>query len=85
MDEKIKQTLASLKNNPGAVQSLFETQDGQNLLRMLAGQDQGKTLQQAAQNAAAGNTAQMVRMISQLMQNPEGAELVRRINDSLQK
>lgn len=85
MDEKIKQALAALKGNPDAVQSLFETQDGQNLLRMLTQQDHGASLQQAAQNAAAGDAAQMVRMISQVMQSPEGAKLVQRISKSLQK
>lgn len=85
MDEKIRQTLAALKSNPNAVQSLFQTQDGQNLLRMLTQQDQGTSLQQAAQNAAAGDTTQIIRMISQVMQNPEGAKLLQRINQSLQK
>lgn len=85
MDEKIKQTLSMLKNNPDAVQSLFQTQDGQELLQMLTEQDRGASLQQAAQNAATGNAAQMVRMISQVMQSPEGAKLVQRINNSLQK
>lgn len=85
MDEKIKQTLASLKRNPSAVQSLFESQDGQDLLRLLTQQDNGETLQQAAQNAASGDTGQIVRMISRIMQNPEGARLVERINQSLQK
>lgn len=85
MDEKIKQTLSMLKNDPDAVQSLFKTQDGQELLQMLTQQDRGASLQQAAQNAATGNTAQMVRMISQIMRNPEGARLIQRINESLQK
>lgn len=85
MDEKIKQTLASLKRNPSAVQSLFESQDGQDLLRLLTQQDNGETLQQATQNAASGDTGQIVRMISRIMQNPEGARLVERINQSLQK
>ena len=85
MDEKIKQTLASLKRNPSAVQSLFESQDGQDLLRLLTQEDNGGTLQRDTQSAASGDTGQIMRMISRIMQNPEGARLVERINQSLQK
>ncbi len=85
MDEKIKQTLASLKRNPSAVQSLFESQDGQDLLRLLTQEDNGGTLQRATQSAASGDTGQIMRMISRIMQNPEGARLIERINQSLQK
>ena len=50
----------------------------------LSGGDGGRTLQQAAGEAAAGNTLQMAQMLKSVMSTPEGAALLRRIRDSLQ-
>lgn len=85
MDDKTKQLIDTLKSNPAQLQSLFRTQDGQNLMRMLTQADQGAALQRAAQNAVRGDTAEMVRMVSQVMQSPEGAALVNRINQAVRK
>ena len=85
MDDKTKQLIDTLRNNPAHLQALFRTQDGQNLMRMLTQADQGAALQRAAQNAARGDTAEMVRMVSQVMQSPEGAALVNRINQAVRK
>ena len=59
------------------------SQDGQALLRMLSAGDQGASLQRAAQSAAKGNPAEMMRMMNQVMKSPAGAELVQRINQSI--
>ncbi len=80
MDDKTKHLIESLRTNPGAVQALFRSQDGQRLMQMLTQGDQGASLQQAAQQAAQGNRADMARMVSQIMISPEGAALVERIN-----
>ena len=85
MDEKTKQLIETLKNNPGTVQALLRTQDGQNLMRMLTQEDHGAALQRAAQSAARGDTSEMARMVSQIMRSPEGAALVQRINKAVQK
>ncbi len=85
MDDKTKRLIESLRANPNAVQSLFRSQDGQELLRLLTQGDRGAALQQAAQQAAQGNTADMARMVSQLMKSPEGAALVERVNKTLRK
>lgn len=85
VDEKTKQLIESLKTNPAMVQALFRTQDGQNLMRMLTQGDQGAALQRAAQNASRGDTSEMVKMVSQIMRSPEGAALVNRINQAVQK
>ena len=37
----------------------------------------------AAQSAAKGNPAEMVRMVNQLMQSPDGAALIDRINKTM--
>lgn len=85
MDEKTKRLANTLKNNPGAVQALLGTQDGQNLIRMLTQEDRGASLQRAAQSASRGDVTDMMRMVSRLMESPEGAALVERINKAVQK
>lgn len=85
MDEKTTQMIEALKRNPAAVQSLFGSSDGQALLRMLTQGDRGAALQQAAQNAARGNSADLIRMVSDVMKSPEGADLIARINRTVQK
>lgn len=85
MDDKTKQLVDQLRSNPAMLQSLMQSRDGQMLLQMLAGHDRGASLQQAAQSAARGNPAEMVRMVNQVMQSQEGAQLVDRINKAMQK
>ena len=43
-----------------------------------------RIVQQAAGEAAAGNTLQMAQMLKSVMSTPEGTALLRRIRDSLQ-
>ena len=83
MDEQTTRMFQQLKNNPAALQALMESPDGQALLRMLSAGDQGASLQRAAQSAAKGNPAEMMRMMNQVMKSPAGAELVQRINQSI--
>ena len=80
MDEQTARMIQQLKSNPAMLQALMQSRDGQDLLRMLSGGDQGASLQRAAQSAAKGNPAEMVRMVNQLMQSPDGAALVDRIS-----
>ena len=83
MDEQTARMIQQLKSNPAMLQALMQSRDGQDLLRMLSGGDQGASLQRAAQSAAKGNPAEMVRMVNQLMQNPDGAALVDRISKAM--
>ena len=85
MDEKMVQMAEHLKQNPAMLKNLMQSRDGQTLMRMLTQQDQGAALQKAAQSAARGDTADMVQMVTQLMQSPDGAALVERINKAIQK
>lgn len=80
MDQK--ELIDRLRRDPNAVQSLMTSADGQQLL---SGGDGGRTLQQAAGEAAAGNTLQMAQMLKSVMSTPEGTALLRRIRDSLQR
>ena len=60
----------------------MQSPDGQKLLSMLT-QDGGAQLQNAADAASKGNTADMVRMLAQIMKSEEGAKLVRNINSQI--
>ena len=77
--------MEKLRQNPAALQREMRSQDGQQLMRMLSGADGGSSLNRAAMQAAGGNTAEITKMIQNVMQSPEGAELIRRISESLQK
>ena len=85
MNDMTAKLANQLKSNPAALRSLMQSPDGQALLRMLTQGDQGAGLQQAAQAAAKGNPAQITEMINRLMQSPEGAALVERINKAVSK
>ena len=85
MDENTQQLIEQLRNNPGAIQSLMQSRDGQALLQLLTQSDRGASLQHAARSAARGNPNEMVQMVSRVMQSPEGAALVERINKAVQK
>lgn len=85
MDEQTKRMMQQLKADPAMLQSLMQSRDGQALLGMLSAGDQGASLQKAAQSAARGNPAELMRMMNQVMQSPAGAELVQRINQSMKR
>ena len=85
MDENTARMAEQLRKNPAALKALMQSQDGQTLMRMLTQGDQGAGLQRAVQSAAKGDTAAMVQMVNQIMQSPEGAQLVERINKAVQK
>ena len=85
MDDMTARLAQQLKNNPAMLRSLMQSRDGQMLMQMLTQGDRGAGLQRAAQEAAKGNPAEMASMIQRIMQRPEGAALVDRINKAVQK
>ena len=85
MDHSTQQLIDKFKRNPAIAQSLLQSGDGQKLMQMLTVQDGGAALEQAAQNAAHGNTKDLAAMLSSLMRSPQGAELMKRLNDAAQK
>ena len=60
-----------------AITRLAQSSDAQKLMELL--QRQSGQVKQAAQAAAAGDPAQLMSMMDQLMHSKEGAELVDRI------
>ena len=85
MDENTARMMEQLKSNPALLRQLMQSRDGQTLMPMLTQKDQGAALQKAAQSAARGDPADMVRMVNRLMQSPDGAALVERINKDIRK
>ena len=85
MDERSAQMAEQLRKNPAMLKSLMQSRDGQTLMQMLTQGDRGAGLQRAVQSAAKGDTTAMVQMVNQIMQSPEGAELVERINKAVQR
>jgi len=80
-----KDTIQNLKSDPRAVQSVMQSQDGQQLMQMLTASDGGAALNNAAQQAASGNTEAITQLLKSVLNSPQGAELAQRINQSLQK
>ncbi len=85
MDDKTRQTIQQLNQDPATVQRLLTSQDGRKLVEMMTRANGGTAIQQAAMNAMRGDSTQITQMINQLMQSPEGAALVERINQATQK
>jgi len=72
---QLGQKAAQLKNK-GAVQQLLRSEETRRMMELLGTQDNVKG---AAKAAAAGDPTQLMSMMQQLMNNPEGAQLVERI------
>lgn len=85
MDNVTAHLTEQLKNNPTLLRSLMQSRDGQMLMQLLTKDDNGTGLQKAVQSAVRGNTAPMAEMVKQIMQSPDGAALVERINKAIQK
>ena len=85
MDDKAKSIIQGMDQDPAAVQRLLSSQDGRRLVQMMAQVNGGPALQQAANSAMRGDTGQIVQMVNRLMQSPEGAALVERINQAAKK
>lgn len=85
MDDKAKSIIQGMNQDPAAVQRLLSSQDGRRLVQMMAQVNGGPALQQAANSAMRGDTGQIMQMVNRLMQSPEGAALVERINQAAKK
>ena len=74
--------MAKLLGNSGAVKQLLQSEDTKRMMQLL--QSKG-SVQNAAQAAARGDSAQLMGMMQQLMSSPEGAQLVERITKQAQQ
>ena len=71
------------EKNREAIAQLAKSSDAQTLRELL--QRQSGQVKQAAQQAAAGDPAQLMAIMDQLMRSKEGAELVDRIGAQAKK
>lgn len=81
MDGKTAAAIERLKQNKGLAEQIMRSGDGQKLMRLLSGGDGGAALERAAQSAAKGDTAALSQMLQGVMQNPDGAAVMGRINN----
>ncbi len=69
-------------DNSNKLGHLMEAPETQKIFTMLNQNTKGN-LEQAAENAAKGDTAQLLSAIKQLMQNPEAAQLIEQMKRKL--
>mgnify|MGYP003293287829 CR=1 FL=1 len=77
----LSQTAQKVKDK-GAIHELLRSDDTKRMMDMLGSQD---SVQNAAKAAAAGDPAQLMGMMQQLMSTREGAALVERITKQAQQ
>ena len=85
MDENTKRMMAQLKADPAALRQLMQSRDGQALMQALTRPDNGAGLQRAMQSAMHGNMNVMAELVGRVAQSPEGAALMERVSQRLQK
>ena len=66
-----------MAKNREALSKLAQSSDARQLMQLL---QRGGGVEEAAQAAAGGNPSELIRRMQQLMNTPEGAQLVERIS-----
>lgn len=85
MNPNKQSDIQQLLGNKKALQQVARSREAKALAGMLTqGRDQA-SLQRAAEKAAKGDTAELNALIQSVMNSPGGAELMRRLNESLEK
>ena len=77
------QQAARLMQDRARLDQLQNAPEAQRLLQMLQ-RSAGGGLEQAAQQAAQGDTAQLMDAVRQLARDPEGQRLIQRLRQSLE-
>lgn len=85
MDENAKRMMDQLKADPAALRQLMQSRDGQALMQALIRPDNGAGLQRAMQSAMHGDMNVMAELVGRVAQSPEGAALMERVSQRLQK
>ena len=85
MDEIAKRMMEQLKADPAALRQLMQSRDGQALMQALTRPDNGAGLQRAMQSAMHGDMNVMAELVGRVAQSPEGAALMERVSQQLQK
>ena len=85
MDENAKRMMDQLKADPAALRQLMQSRDGQALMQAPTRPDNGAGLQRAIQSAMHGDMNVMAELLGRVAQSPEGAALMARVSQRLQK
>ena len=85
MDAKTSAAIERLKQNKNLAAQLMRSGDGQKLMSMLTQGDGGAALNRAAASAAKGDTAALAQMLRGLMNDPNAAAVMNRLNESAKK
>ena len=85
MDENTKRMMEQLKADPAALRQLMQSRDGQALMQALTRPDNGAGLQRAMHSAMRGDMNVMAELVGRVAQRPEGAALMERVSQRLQK
>ena len=84
MKQNNQSNLQQLLGSKKALQQVAQSPDARALASMLTqGQDQA-SLQKMAEDAAKGNTAQLSQLVQSIASSPDGAELLRRLSQSIE-
>lgn len=76
--------MQQLSRDPAALRTVMHSQNGRTLLSLLSGGDPA-ALNAAARQAASGDLSSLTAMLSRVLQTPEGASLIQRLEQQLQK
>ena len=77
--------MKQLQANKDALLHLMNSPDGKKLVQMLQQQAGSGTLKWAAGAAAKGDTAGITQILQNLVNTPEGAQVVERINRTMEQ
>lgn len=84
MKQSNQPNLQQLLNNRKVLQQVAQSPDAQALAGLLTrGQDQS-SLQKIAEDAARGDTSQLSQLVRSIASSPDGAELLRRLSQSIE-
>ncbi|MBO4914270.1 MAG: hypothetical protein J5449_03605 [Oscillospiraceae bacterium] len=85
MDAKTAAAIERLKQNKGLAEQIMRSGDGQKLIGLLTRTDGGAALERAAKSAAKGDSQELSQMLSGLLNDPDGARVMSRINDKAKR
>ncbi len=83
MKQNESSKLQQLLNDKKAIAALAKSPDAKALAKMLSQSRDAASLQQAAQNAARGDTEQLRQGIRAITETPGGAELLQRLDKTM--
>ena len=85
MNKNDQNTLSEFLGNHQALSQLAKSSDAQALMSLLTKGHDRSALEQMAQSAVSGDVQSLRSLLQTITEDPQGAELLRRLSDSFQK